>query len=301
MALASTVDSLDDVAEAFRGEYKPAKIKNRDGTERDVFALDVTDVEAHPGVTRLVTALSRTKEEKARLSTDLTALKSKLTGFGDDFDFTKFDAEKWQAFIDHLENDDDPSDPKAKERREAASKQVQILEQRITRLTADNTKMVEAKDKEIGSLNSYINRLLIDDGLTKELMENGVAPKFLKAAKSMLRDQCEVEVDGEERTAVFKDAAGSIPIQKFVKDWAAGDEGREFVDKAAGSGAQGSDVSKQRTKGPNPFEKGKENLTAQGQLISSNPAEAKRLLAEAKWSDDEISRRFPTLKDAKAA
>jgi hypothetical protein len=83
-----------------------------------------------------------------------------------------------------------------------------------------------------------VQRLLVDNGLTAELVKAGVKEAVhIKAAKAMLAGQVQIVADGENRVA----KVGDKTLEAFVGDWAKSDEGKFFVAAPAnnGGGANG--------------------------------------------------------------
>jgi len=73
---------------------------------------------------------------------------------------------------------------------------------------------------------AFTQRLLVDNGLTAELVKAGVKePAHLKAVKAMLAANVQIVVDGDNRTAKVGDKA----LDVFVTEWAKSDEGKFFV------------------------------------------------------------------------
>jgi hypothetical protein len=107
----------------------------------------------------------------------------------------------------------------------------------------------------------YVQKLLIDNGLTDALTKAGIKPELLKATKALFKDQAQIKIDGDNRAALI----GDKPITDFINEWAKSDEGKHFVLAPAnsGGGAQGGGSgnlqSKQLTRsqfdGMNPGEK----------------------------------------------
>lgn len=100
-------------------------------------------------------------------------------------------------------------------------------------------KKAEQAEKALQSESGAVQKLLVDNGLTAELVKIGIVkPAQQKAVKAMLSSQVTVKIDGENRIAVV----GDKPLGDFIKEWAASDEGKEFVPAAqnTGSGAQGT-------------------------------------------------------------
>jgi len=124
----------------------------------------------------------------------------------------------------------------------------EALESQIDTLKADlNKAQKEAKTfakqaedstKALESESGFTRSLLIEQGLTAELVSAGVKnPAHLKAALAMLKSDAQVVQDGDKRVAKIGDKA----LKDFVKEWAAGDDGKHFVtaDQNSGGGAGG--------------------------------------------------------------
>lgn len=122
------------------------------------------------------------------------------------------------------------------------------LESQIDALKADLTKAQKeaktfaTKADEFGKLleseSGFTRSLLIEQGLTAELVSAGVKnPAHLKAALAMLKSDAQVVQDGDKRVAKIGDKA----LKDYVKEWAAGDDGKHFItaDQNSGGGAFG--------------------------------------------------------------
>lgn len=126
--------------------------------------------------------------------------------------------------------------------------EVTALESQIDTLKADLTKaqkeakafakQAEDNAKALESETGFTRTLLIEQGLTAELVSAGVKNQaHLKAAMALLKGDAQVVQDGDKRVAKIGDKA----LKDFVKEWAAGDDGKHFVtaDQNAGGGASG--------------------------------------------------------------
>lgn len=83
-----------------------------------------------------------------------------------------------------------------------------------------------------------VHDLLVDNGLSTALLENGVKkPAYLAAAKALLAGKVTLTAEGEKRIA----KVGDKDLKTFIKEWAGTDEGKSFVDAAVnnGGGAMG--------------------------------------------------------------
>jgi hypothetical protein len=114
------------------------------------------------------------------------------------------------------------------------------------------TKSLEAKfQKQIDeALNGKkqseerLNQILIDKGLTDELIKIKVAPQFLDAAAALIKSKNKVEVS--EVDGIPSAVIGGKVIGDFLKEWSQGDNGKNFVQASAngGGGAQGGNTNK---------------------------------------------------------
>jgi len=75
--------------------------------------------------------------------------------------------------------------------------------------------------------------LLVDTGLSNALIANGVkSASYLKAARAMLSSQVTLVAEGDKRVA----KVGDKLLPDFIKEWAATDEGKTFVEAPGNSG-----------------------------------------------------------------
>jgi hypothetical protein len=99
-------------------------------------------------------------------------------------------------------------------------------------------KSLETLQTQLKAETGFTQKLLIDNGLTDELVKNGVAPQFLAATKAMFSSQAQIVAEGDTRVAKI----GEKSVSDFVKEWAASDDGKHFVKapENSGGGSQGS-------------------------------------------------------------
>lgn len=81
----------------------------------------------------------------------------------------------------------------------------------------------------------FTSQSLIDSGLTNALIDAKVDARFLPAVKALIGRDAKVEMDGDNRIAKIKDKA----LTEYVKEWAASDEGKNYVAAPANSGGGG--------------------------------------------------------------
>jgi len=104
--------------------------------------------------------------------------------------------------------------------------------------TKETGKSLETLQAQLKAETGFTQKLLIDNGLTDELVKNGVAPQFLPAVKAMFAGQAQIVAEGDTRTARIGDKS----VSDFVKEWAVSDDGKHFVKapENSGGGSQGS-------------------------------------------------------------
>jgi hypothetical protein len=102
----------------------------------------------------------------------------------------------------------------------------------------ESVKTLETLQGQLKAETGFTQKLLIDNGLTDELVKNGVAPQFLPAVKAMFAGQAQIVAEGDTRTARIGDKS----VSEFVKEWAVSDDGKHFVKapENSGGGSQGS-------------------------------------------------------------
>lgn len=161
----------------------------------------------------------------------------------------------------------------------ALESQVEELTGKLTaaeKAAKDATKAREAAEAQFGGESKFVQKLLVDNGLTAELVKAGVAPAMLPAVKALLAGHVQVKVDGDQRKAVV----GDKDLGAFVTEWASGPEGKHFVAAPTNSGG-GAPGGKDGGGTVNPWAKASFNLTEQGRIFTENPQLAEQMKASA--------------------
>lgn len=251
MALKALLNDLDGLSPEIAALYD-----EKDGG----FVLAIEGLDQHPGAAALKAALDRVRGERRALSDKLTVAESRLDGLPDDFDAAEYE---------RLKATDSGEAPK--------------IDERLERQRADLEKKHAAEkaklDGRIAKLDGTLRKTLVDEGLTKALIEAGVSKDFLPAAKALLKERGAVkliEEDDEFQVLADNGIDDRMPLPKFVADWAS-DEGKHFIAKPTGGDAKGGDAKRFAD---NPFAKDSFNRTKQAELIDANPGKA-RQMAEA--------------------
>lgn len=255
MAVKSLLENLDDVPEHLHPEYKETEIP---GVGKR-FVLDIDGFDAHPLVRGLKTAHDRVKADKDRFKTDLDALSGKFAGIPEDLTA--------EQIIELYQNNKDGKGPNVDQR--LADLRAELDRKRKGEVEAKDTE-IAARDARVAQLLGTIRRFTVDDGLTSALIEVGVSKELLPAARALLKERGVIEFveeDGKFSAVAKTDAFGDIETLKYVQEWAKSDEGKAFVPKPTGGGAQGGGGPGGRNSGENPFSAEHWNVTKQGQIV----------------------------------
>lgn len=270
MPLKSILDTIDDLSEESKALYAETKVG-----DKTVFVLDVDGIDDHPKVRGVITANRENVRKRDAYKAEADLLKARLEGLPEDFDADAYEALKAQA------------DGKAPAK---TDEQVAQVRQQLER---KHQTEIGKKDERITSLEGTVRRILVDDGLTKALLEANVSKEFLPAAKALLKEKGVVKLSEEDGTfaATVETDMGPMSLGKYVGEWATGDEGKAFVAKPSGGDATGGTGGRDTT--PNPWAKDTKNLTKQGEMLKANPGKARLLMKAAGLSDAEIDQRAP--------
>ncbi|WIY54144.1 hypothetical protein O9Z70_06380 [Devosia sp. YIM 151766] len=266
MGLKTILDSIEDLPEEHRAFYV------EDG---DKFVLDLDGIDDHPKVRGLVTANRENVRKRDQYKAEVEGLKARIDGLPDDFDAEAYEALKQQA--------------EGKEPPKTDEQVTRVREQLERKHKAD----LDKKDEEIAALRGTIGKVTIDDGLSKAMDDASIDPKhkaklipYLKAIGAI-----KLEEDGSNFQAVVETDMGPLSLAKFVQDWAASDDGKDYVAKPSGPDAKGNN-GRGGTGEKNPWASDSHNLTRQGELVRTDPDKARQFMRAAGLSDSQISQRI---------
>jgi hypothetical protein len=275
MPFKAVVDTLDDVEdEGHKSYYKEAKVKGSDGKEKTIFAFDLEGVDAHPMVTALRNAHERQKAETAKAKARVAELEPKLSTIPEEFS-----AEEWSRLraVDE-EFKKNPGNPENKKIHEAEVQSVKAMyEQKLVNAAKKAEADLRAeRDSHTATKGSLRNRVVNDD-LTKALIEAGVDKKYLAATRALLEKSVRVVEEDGKMSAMFETDLGEQEISQFIPQWAQSDAGKHFLIPATGGGALGADSRNSTNLAGNPYAKATWSLTEQGQMVVKDRARADRM------------------------
>lgn len=252
MPLALIVESLDDLPEEVKSLYRP-----HDGK----FMLDLDDVEQHPSVTGIKTALEKEKAQRKERGDKITDLEKQLSEIG----LTAEEAAELRKLRD---------DQEAEQARKTGDIE-KIVEQRTSRLRADYEAQLAARDREITTITedrdgrvAQLSKLTIDSQVSKEAAALGVLPKAIDLVSTLAADTWRLDEAGN---AVAYTADNEVQYGKDGKplnmaEWVASiQEQRPYLfDGPKGGGASSE------TGGGGPGRPGQISLAADSNAIGKN-------------------------------
>lgn len=267
--LKSILENLDDLDASLHEMY----------TEKDgKFILNVDGIEEHPGVAALKSALEKQKVARVKLADENKVLKDRLSKIPDDYDPEEII--RLKATIEEMEKD-----PKRQQGDKTAQEAVaarKMLEEKIKTMEKSHEKEIAARDAKLKEKDAFIGQLLIDEGLTKALIESGIDKAYLKAAKALLKPDVTVNEEDGEYKAIVKTDTGDLDVSKYVQDWVASDEGKPFIPPAKGADAgNAGKPQKPGSSEKNPWLKEHWNETEQGRLFRTDRAKAEKFAKAA--------------------
>lgn len=102
-----------------------------------------------------------------------------------------------------------------------------------------HTEEVNRASKALEEERGFTRRLLVDQGLTQALMNQGVAQPLIAGAKALLAGHADIVAEGSGRKAVIKTDIGTLDLDTYVAEWVQTPEGKAYVGapRSAGGGA----------------------------------------------------------------
>lgn len=262
MKLKAVLDSLDNVPAEIHAFYV-----EKDGK----WYLDLDDdIKTHPSVSALSNAYQAEKTKRTAATAKVTTLEARLAGLPDDFDATAYEDLKAKA---------EANDGKTVDER------IQLVTaQAERRAAAEKVKTdtaIKERDDKIAAKDALLERNVVEGGLSQAMDEANIDPKHKKKLAPYLRSLGKIKVAEEDGTvsAIVETDMGPISLSKFVADWAASEDGKEYVGKPTGLGAGGGNGGRQQ--GANPFVKANWSKTEQSKIVSSDRGKAEQMAKSA--------------------
>lgn len=257
--LKAVVENLDDVEEGLRQFYEEKSGK---------FYLKVEGVNALPAVAAMKTAMDRKETERNAAKQELAALKEKIGG-----DLPEdWSVDEWLR-LKGLEDDIDPTDPKAREKKKAKDDErlatlKQNYESQIANLKAKAKEDNDTKDAIIADLNKARANDKAEVELEKAMDKANIDPRFRPAVRALHKDTIasEIEEGDDKNIRLFvKTDLGEASVSDYIASWSQTDDGKIYVSQASGPSPNGVRQPNQPG-GINPFLKAHWNKSQQAAL-----------------------------------
>lgn len=261
MKLRSVLDTMDNVPAELHDYYE-----EKDGK---FYLLLDEDIKTHPSVNALSNAYRQEQTKRREAATKLQAAEARLAGLPEDFNSDAYEDLKARA----EDNDGKNVDERIQTLKDQNENKVRALETK-------HGEAIKKKDDEIARLSGAIERNVVETSLSAAMDEANIDPKHKKKLAPYLRHLGKIKVEDQDGkpVAMVETDMGEVSLSKFVSDWAASDDGKEYVGKASGLNTTGSD---RRTMEGNPFSKQNWSKTEQGRLVGSDRGKAERLAKAA--------------------
>ena len=268
--LKSILDNLDGLDEAFHGLYE------KDG-DKFVLRLDSNSVREHPHVLSLKNALDRTQNELKEAKSSLNASKGRLENVPEDFDAALYS----RLVAEEKSRKENPEQPD----RQLAS-QRDMYEERIQRAANKHQKELADLNQEIVAKQVSLDARDKDQALDQAISTVGIKREFVPAVRALMRGQVQIDPNDMQdgRPVPFLETdMGRQTVAQYMQNWVQSDAGKVYVEAATGGDAGGSgERIAPGTENPWRTDGGRRpNLTKQQDLLSKNPALARRLAAQA--------------------
>lgn len=159
----------------------------------------------------------------------------------------------------------------------------EILEQRTKEMKAAHDKALTAEKARAEKAEGDLARLKINDAALSVAMKKGLLPSATEdltvraQAVFKLKDGKPTAFQGEAE--LYGISGGPLTVEEWVDGLTK--NAPHLFKSSTGGGAGGAGSGGGATGGPNPFSKDGFNLTRQAELLTSDPAAAKRLAAAA--------------------
>lgn len=268
MTIKAVLDSeqFGELDESLQGLYKE---------QDDSYVLDLDGVDDLPSVKGLRNAMQNAKKEKGQYRDTADSLKKR---FGplvdiDDLDLSDVDPERVEQLRPYLTGEQEIPEPGEKQQKVDVDR---IKSNAVKPVAKERDDWKAKHDQKEALLHQHVR----DSALTEALSKNKVAEPYFDAAMAMFRSRIKViEDDGKLIPVIDDDAAGELPVDKFVKEWAQTDQGKAFIEAAGnqGGGARGGGDKGQIK---NPWDPANRDIEEQSRIYRENPERARQMAAK---------------------
>ncbi len=114
----------------------------------------------------------------------------------------------------------------------------ETLKATLSKLDKESKSNIEKLSNDLSSKDKYLQKVLIEDGLTASLLKNGTKEEFLKPALALLKSEAKL-VQGED--GAYQAFIGDKAMNDFIPDWLENGDGKfaRPIPPTSGGGASG--------------------------------------------------------------
>ena len=114
----------------------------------------------------------------------------------------------------------------------------ETLKATLSKLDKESKSNIQKLSNDLSSKDKYLQKVLIEDGLTASLLKNGTKEEFLKPALALLKSEAKL-VQGEDGT--YQAFIGDKAMNDFIPDWLENGDGKfaRPIPPTSGGGASG--------------------------------------------------------------
>lgn len=239
------------------------------------YVLSVDGIDNLPSVQQAYKKKKISEDHRKKAESRLSDYESRFGPLAEieDLDLSGVDAEHIERLRPYLTGEQEIPEPGEKQHKVDVEK-----------IKANATKPFEKKlaeaEEQLQQTTARLHQHVRDSALTEALSKTKVAEPYFDAAMAMFRPRIKViEDEGKLVPVIEDDAAGELPVDKFVKEWAQTDQGKAFIEAAGnqGGGARGGGDKGQIK---NPWDPANRNIKEQNRIYRENPERARQMAAQ---------------------
>lgn len=270
MALKTTLDS-----DAF-GELDESTQQFYQETDNG-YVLDVEGIDEHPSVQALKSGHKRSKDERNQYKQQLDGLRRRFGTLAeaDDIDLSDVDPEKLNQLRPYLTGESElPSGDITPGKTPEELEKIRENARKPLQRDLDSIK------GEAEKWQSLARRTMVDNTLASELARAGVKdPDYQELLIERFGRKCRIDFDGDKPQLLIDSEYGEVDPKEFVKEWAATEHARKFMDapRNSGGGANGGSGS---AKIKNPWSPEHWSMTEQTRIFKQDPSRAQAMAQE---------------------
>lgn len=247
--------------------------------DSQAYRLEAEGLDQHPAVAgrlqKLEAAHKRSQKERneqKQKAQDLERRLGKLLQVDEEIDLEDVDEERLQQVVPYLMGEGEL--PKGNDGKQVDIESIKQQARKPLQKELDQLKQQRDQAQQ------QVEQMVRDQALNEALQAAKIDTPFMGPLKAYFGQSIKVETDDNGNVQpVIETELGPQDPKSYIKEWAASEEGRVYVQGNQGSGAKGTNGS--GGSGPNPWQSDQWNTTEQARIAREDPEKAKRLARAA--------------------